>query len=82
MSDRKESLEFFFHGAEGGGAVGSLEALKPSTHPVIAILLYTLGAKVEAACALKVEATRALDLVDSLKVEVKPMGAMDVVISH
>nr|GEX67306.1 hypothetical protein [Tanacetum cinerariifolium] len=47
---------------EGGGAVGSSGALKPSIHPVIAIFL-PLEAKVEAACALKVEVVGALDVV-------------------
>ncbi|GKE08428.1 hypothetical protein Tco_1411979, partial [Tanacetum coccineum] len=58
---------------EGGGALGSLRALKPSIHPVIAIFL-SLGTKVETTCALEVEAVRALDLV-----EVKAVGALDVV---
>ncbi|GJR84369.1 GPCR kinase [Tanacetum coccineum] len=59
--------------SEGGGALGSLGALKPSIHPVIAIFL-PLGAEVEAACALKVEAVGALDLV-----KVEAVGALDVV---
>nr|GEY71760.1 urease [Tanacetum cinerariifolium] len=50
-------------------ALGSIGALKVSTHPVIAIFLYPLGDEVEAACGLevKVEATclvGALDLLD------------------
>nr|GEV16909.1 GPCR kinase [Tanacetum cinerariifolium] len=60
--------------AEGGGALG---ANKVSTHLVIAILEYTIGAEVEEACALEVKAIRALDLV-----EVKAsclLGALDVV---
>ncbi|GKB87987.1 hypothetical protein Tco_0960259, partial [Tanacetum coccineum] len=64
---------------EGGGALGSLKALKPSTHPVIAILLYTLRAEVEATCALEMEAMGALDIVEALKVEVEALGALDLV---
>ncbi|GJS56523.1 homeobox-leucine zipper protein HDG11 [Tanacetum coccineum] len=60
--------------AEGGGALGSLGALKPSTHPVISIFLYPLGADVETACALEVEAVGALDLMEALKVEVEAEG--------
>ncbi|GKD86488.1 hypothetical protein Tco_1357642, partial [Tanacetum coccineum] len=59
---------------EGGGALGSLGALKPSTHPVTAIFLYPLGAKMEVVEALdlvEVEAVRALELVK--------VGALDVV---
>ncbi|GJR05533.1 ribonuclease H-like domain-containing protein [Tanacetum coccineum] len=67
---------FLFHVAEGGGALGSSGALKPSTHPVIAIFLYLLGA-VEAVCALEVDAMRALDLMEALKVEVDAVGALD-----
>ncbi|GJT30229.1 hypothetical protein Tco_0910504, partial [Tanacetum coccineum] len=44
----------------GGGALG---ANKASTHPIIAIFMYPLGA-VEAACALEVDAMGALDLVE------------------
>ncbi|GJT28559.1 reverse transcriptase zinc-binding domain-containing protein, partial [Tanacetum coccineum] len=47
----------------GGGALGALGANKASTHHVIAIFLYPLGA-VEAACALEVDAMGALDLVE------------------
>ncbi|GKB45553.1 hypothetical protein Tco_0896306 [Tanacetum coccineum] len=47
-------------GGNGGGALG---ANKASTHHVIAIFLYPLGA-VEAACALEVDAMGALDLVE------------------
>nr|GEY70389.1 homeobox-leucine zipper protein HDG11 [Tanacetum cinerariifolium] len=49
------------------------------THPVIAIFLSTLGVEMKAACALKVEAVRALDLVEALKVEVKATRALDLV---
>ncbi|GJW11650.1 hypothetical protein Tco_1577477 [Tanacetum coccineum] len=49
------------------GALGSLGALKPSTHPVIPIFMYPLGA---AGCALEVDAMRALDLVETV-------GALD-----
>nr|GEV79176.1 hypothetical protein [Tanacetum cinerariifolium] len=50
-------------------ALGSLGALKVSTHPVIAIFLYPLGAEVETACGLKVKVKAtclvgALDLLD------------------
>ncbi|GKB94253.1 hypothetical protein Tco_0980390, partial [Tanacetum coccineum] len=70
-------LDFLFHEAEGGGALGALEANKSSTHPIIAILLYTLGAEVEAVCAVEVEAIRALDLVE---MEASCLlGALDVV---
>ncbi|GJQ94082.1 hypothetical protein Tco_0005221 [Tanacetum coccineum] len=60
-------LDLLFLGAEVG-ALEPLGALKPSTHLVMAIFVYLLGAEVEAACALevKVEATYlvgALDLV-------------------
>ncbi|GKA19976.1 hypothetical protein Tco_0699891, partial [Tanacetum coccineum] len=54
----------------------SLGALKSSTHPIIAIFVYPLGA-VEAACALEVDAMGALDLVEALKVEVEAVGALD-----
>ncbi|GKF94817.1 hypothetical protein Tco_0284517, partial [Tanacetum coccineum] len=64
--------DFLFREAKGGGALGSSGALKPSTHPVIAILLYALGADVEAACAMG-----ALDLMEALELEVKAVGAMD-----
>ncbi|GJX64757.1 hypothetical protein Tco_0299100 [Tanacetum coccineum] len=47
-------LDFIFLGAEVG-ALGSLGALKESTHPVMAIFMYPLKAKVEAACALELE---------------------------
>nr|GEV96673.1 hypothetical protein [Tanacetum cinerariifolium] len=66
-------LDFLFHRAEGGEALGSSGALKPSTHLVMAIL-YPLGA-VKATYALEVEATRALDLVKALKVEVEAVGS-------
>ncbi|GKD28469.1 hypothetical protein Tco_1239247 [Tanacetum coccineum] len=71
-------LDFLFLGAEVG-ALGSLGALKPSTHPVMAIFLYPLGAEVEASCALevKVEATY---LEGALAVEMKEtclVGALD-----
>ncbi|GKB22558.1 hypothetical protein Tco_0861959 [Tanacetum coccineum] len=70
-----------------GGALGSLGALKPSTHPVILIFLYPLGA---AGCALEVDAMRALDLVDAVgaldllgaagcALEVDAMRALDLV---
>nr|GFC96951.1 hypothetical protein [Tanacetum cinerariifolium]GFD00839.1 hypothetical protein [Tanacetum cinerariifolium] len=48
--------------AEGDGALGLLGTLKPRIHPVIAIFLYPLRAKVEAACVLEVEVMGALDL--------------------
>nr|GFA16068.1 hypothetical protein [Tanacetum cinerariifolium] len=51
-------LQFDF--TEGGGALG---VNKASTHHVIDIFLYPLGA-VEAACALEVDAMGALDLVE------------------
>ncbi|GJZ38440.1 homeobox-leucine zipper protein HDG11 [Tanacetum coccineum] len=60
--------------SECGGALG---ALKPSTHHVITIFLYTLGAEVEATCALEVKAMGALDLVEALKVEVEATRALD-----
>ncbi|GKD80656.1 homeobox-leucine zipper protein HDG11, partial [Tanacetum coccineum] len=69
---------FLFRVSEGGGALGSLGALKASTHSVIAIFMYPLRA-VEAACALEVDAMGALDLVEALKVEVEAMGALDLV---
>ncbi|GKB39243.1 hypothetical protein Tco_0884185 [Tanacetum coccineum] len=69
-----ELLDFLFLGAEGGGALGSSGALKSSTHPVMAIFLYPLKAKVEADCALEVEAMGAMDLV-----EVEAVGALDLV---
>nr|GFD27065.1 hypothetical protein [Tanacetum cinerariifolium] len=47
--------------------LGSLRALKPSTHPVIAIFLYPLGA-VKAACALEADAMGTIDL-DVVEVE-------------
>ncbi|GJS95343.1 hypothetical protein Tco_0802311 [Tanacetum coccineum] len=74
-----ELLDFLFLGAEGGGALGSSGALKSSTHPVMAIFLYPLKAKVEADCALEVEAMGAMDLVEALKVEVEAVGALDLV---
>ncbi|GJW99056.1 hypothetical protein Tco_0180864 [Tanacetum coccineum] len=65
----------------GGGALGSLGALKASTHPVIDIFLYPLGS-VEAAYALEVNAMRALDLVKAIGaldlVEVEEVGDIDV----
>nr|GEY85060.1 putative AC transposase [Tanacetum cinerariifolium] len=70
--------DFLFRRAEGGGALGSSGALKPSTHPVIAILLYPLGAEVEATCALEVEAMRALDLTEALDLmDVEAVGDLD-----
>ncbi|GKD98452.1 hypothetical protein Tco_1382349 [Tanacetum coccineum] len=65
-----------------GGALGSLGALKESTHPVIYIFMYHLGV-VEAACALEVDVIGALDLVQAVGaldlVEVEAIGALDVV---
>nr|GEY23668.1 hypothetical protein [Tanacetum cinerariifolium] len=73
---------FFFRVVEGAGALGSLGALKASTHHVITMFLYPLGA-VEAACALEVDAMRALDLVEAVRtldlVEVEAVVALDVV---
>ncbi|GKA22028.1 hypothetical protein Tco_0707990, partial [Tanacetum coccineum] len=69
---------FLFRVAKGGGALRSSGALKSSTHPIIAIFMYPLGA-VEAACALEVDAIGALDLVEALKVEVEAVGALDLV---
>nr|GEX23981.1 hypothetical protein [Tanacetum cinerariifolium] len=40
---------------------------------------YSLGAKVEAACAVEAEAMRALDLVEALRVEVEVVGALNLV---
>ncbi|GJX33815.1 hypothetical protein Tco_0245372 [Tanacetum coccineum] len=65
--------------AECGGALGSSGSLKPSTHPVTAILMYTLGVEVKAAYAIEVEAMGALDLMEDLKVEMEAVGALDLV---
>ncbi|GJS59296.1 hypothetical protein Tco_0654080 [Tanacetum coccineum] len=62
-------LDFLFLGAEVG-ALGSLGALKPSTHPVMAIFQYPIRAEVEVACALEVE-MEATCLVGALAVEVE-----------
>ncbi|GJV97221.1 hypothetical protein Tco_1548798 [Tanacetum coccineum] len=73
-------LDFLFLGAKVG-ALGSLGALKPSTHLVMAIFLYPLGAKVEAACASKVE-VEATCLMGALAVEIEAtclIGALDLV---
>nr|GFB20390.1 hypothetical protein [Tanacetum cinerariifolium] len=67
---------------EGAGALGSLGALKASTHHVITMFLYPLRA-VEAACALDVDAMRALDLMEAVRaldlIEVEAVVALDVV---
>ncbi|GKB44408.1 hypothetical protein Tco_0889350 [Tanacetum coccineum] len=77
QSDHVQGLDFFFSGAKGGGAFRVIGANKASTHPVIAIILYTFGAEVKAACALEVEAIGAMDLVE---VETSCLlGALDVV---
>ncbi|GKG41565.1 hypothetical protein Tco_0473316, partial [Tanacetum coccineum] len=60
---------------EGGGALGSLGALKASTHLVIAIFLYPLGA-VEAAYGLEVDA---MGTMDPDVVELEAVGALDIV---
>ncbi|GJS09373.1 hypothetical protein Tco_0366169 [Tanacetum coccineum] len=75
----RSGQDFLFRRAKGGGALGSSGALKLSTHLVITILLYTLRAEVEAACALEAEAMGALDLVEALKVEVEAVEALDLV---
>nr|GFA07683.1 hypothetical protein [Tanacetum cinerariifolium] len=73
---------FLFHVVKGGGALRSLGDLKANTHPIIAIFMYPLGV-VEAACALKVDAMGALDLVEAVRaldlVVVEALGAFDVV---
>ncbi|GJT88438.1 hypothetical protein Tco_1070155 [Tanacetum coccineum] len=72
---------------KGGGALGSLGALKPSTQPVILIFLYPLGT---AGYTLEVDAMRALDLVEAVgaldllgaagcALEVDAMRALDLV---
>ncbi|GKA85320.1 hypothetical protein Tco_0806974 [Tanacetum coccineum] len=66
---------FLFGVVEGGGAIRSLGALKPSTHAVIVFFLYPLGA-VEATCALEVDA---MGTFDHDVVEVDAIGALDVV---
>ncbi|GKC30007.1 hypothetical protein Tco_1037301, partial [Tanacetum coccineum] len=62
--------------------LGSLRALKANAHHVIAIFTYPLGA-VDAACALEVDAIRALDLMKAVRaldrVEVEAVVAFDVV---
>nr|GEU91505.1 zinc knuckle CX2CX4HX4C [Tanacetum cinerariifolium] len=71
-----------FMAVAGDGALGSLGALKASTHHVITMFLYPLRA-VEAACALEVDAMKALDPVEAVGaldlVEVEAVVALDVV---
>nr|GEW76235.1 hypothetical protein [Tanacetum cinerariifolium] len=56
-------LAFWTNSVLGDGALGSLRALKASTHHVITMLLYPLRA-IEATCALEVDTMRALDLLE------------------
>nr|GEV94062.1 hypothetical protein [Tanacetum cinerariifolium] len=76
------SSSFMAAVVEGDGALGSLGAFKASTHHVITMFLYPLRA-VEVACALEVDAMRALDLVEAVGaldlVEVEAVVALDVV---
>ncbi|GKF56970.1 hypothetical protein Tco_0170507, partial [Tanacetum coccineum] len=81
----KSGHGFLLYVVKGGGALRSLRALKPSTHLVIAIFLCPLRGA-EAACALEVDAMRALDLVEAVRaldlVEVEVVGlSLNILIS-
>ncbi|GKE44234.1 hypothetical protein Tco_1471518 [Tanacetum coccineum] len=77
LIEEEEMADLELHVSEGGEALGENKA---STHPVIDILLYPLGA-VEAACVLEVDAMGALDLVEVEAVgssSLEPSSSLDI----